>query len=654
MTYPHRPTAAVIALLLAAGAPFAYAQESVVPAVAPAGAAAAAPGAGWTTFNGNLAAQKFSPETQITPANVDRLQQVWDLHTGDVSDGSGKLPESVWSATPLFVNDTVYLGTPFYRIFALEPDTGKVKWTYDSKSTLKALSQPALKNRGVAYWQAAAPAEGQPCEKRIYLGTMEGTLHAVDADTGKLCADFGQGGVLDLNQWNTINPEFPLSILQPPTVYKDTLFIGWAGKDWAASVNPPGSVFAVDARTGKLKWQFYSLPPKSYDRTGTANVWASMSVDEQRGIVYLPISSPSPDFYGGNRKEPLPLATSVTALDAETGEVIWSRQLVHHDIWDYDTNSAPTLVDIEKDGQTIPALVQTSKQGMIYVLNRETGEPVFPLEERPVPASDVPGEVAAPTQPFADTPPPVVDAWPGIFRLADWLSLGYCSRTYAGLRHEGLFTPPSLQGTIAYPPTSGGVEWGGGAVDPVNQIFYVNSSSIAQIFQLVPRDEYQKMTAKRGDQPGYSEQKGVPYGLHLTNFMTSLGIPCWKPPYGFISAYDLKTGERLYKVPFGVTQKWGFYMPQSWGSPTIGAPALTASGLLFIGGSMDARVRALDAATGKALWQAQVQAPAVAMPAVYTYQGREYVVFVAGGNSILKEQVGDQVVAYALPGGKAN
>lgn len=607
-------------------------------------------GAVWDTFNGNLAAQKFAPAEAITPQNAGKLEKAWELHTGDVSDGSGDLPKTVWSATPLFVNDTVYLGTPFYRILALEPDTGAIKWSYDSQSKLEALTQPGLKNRGVAYWQAETPRPNTPCEKRVYIGTMDATLHAVDADTGKRCTDFGDNGVLDVNRWNTTNDRWPLSILQPPTVYGDSLFIGWAGKDWESEKAPPGTVFSVDARTGEMKWTFQAIPAEMRERTGTANVWASMSVDEARGILYLPVSSPSPNYYGGNRLDPVPLATSVTALDTETGEVIWSQQLVHHDIWDYDTNAAPTLLDIKRNGETIPALVQTTKQGFLYVLNRETGEPVFGVEERPVPASDIKGETAAPTQPFPVAPPPTnSDDWPGVYWLADWLSLGYCSDKVEELRYEGRYTPPSERGTLVYPPTSGGIQWGGGAVDPNRQLYYVNSSSLVQIFQLIPRAQYEKEAAGNGAELGYYPQEGSPYGFRLSNFLNPLGMPCWKPPYGTLSAYDMTSGTLVWKKPFGMVQKWGFYMPASWGSPTIGGPALTAGGVLFIGASMDARVRAIDALSGEELWRDDVQAPAVATPAVYTYKGREYVVFVAGGNPIVKPQVGDQVVAYALP-----
>src|SRR6185312_8211006 len=313
----------------------------------------------------------------------------------------GKPPVSYFEATPIFADNTVYIGTSFYRILALAPDTGKAKWVFDPHAVLKALTQPGMKSRGVAYWQAENPTPGQPCQKRVYVGTMTGQLYAVDADSGKPCRDFANNGVLNVNQWNTAKGTWPLSLLQPPTVYKDMLIIGWGGKDWAIGRHAPaGNVFGVDARTGQLKWTFNVLPPEAVKASGTANVWASMSVDPKTGIVYLPVSSPSPNYWGGNRKEKLPFATSVTALDSETGKVIWSRQLVHHDIWDFDNNSAPVLGDIQKDGQTIPALVQSTKQGFLFVLNRATGEPIYPITETPIPKSDIPSELSPPTEPF--------------------------------------------------------------------------------------------------------------------------------------------------------------------------------------------------------------------------------------------------------------
>jgi quinoprotein glucose dehydrogenase len=646
---PLRLTSALI-LCLVLGSVDAWSQgtQESSPSALPAPVAGLTHYNGWYTFNGNLEAQKYSEADQITPENVGQLRKVWEVHTGDMSDGSGKIPLSDWSATPLFVNDTVYVSTPFYRVFAIEPDTGKVKWTYDTHSTLEALTQPDLKSRGVAYWQAASSQPGIPCQKIVYVGTMDAKVHAVDADTGKKCEGFANGGVLDVNQWNKVNAKWPLSVLQPPTVYKDTLFIGWAGKDWFEAEAPPGTVFAVDAQSGRLKWTFDVLPPELAKKTGTSNVWASMSIDREHGILYLPVSSPSPNFYGGDRKENLPLATSVTALDAETGKLLWSRQIVHHDLWDYDTNSAPVLVDIHKDGTTIPALVQSSKMGLFFVLNRLTGEPIYPIEERQVPQSDVPGEHSSPTQPFAATPEPTVpDRFPGISKLADIASFGECSRIFNRLRHEGLYTPPSLQGTLAYPSTAGGVEWGGGAVDPRNGIYVVNSSYVAQIYKLLERKQYEA-EAKNGPKTDYYPQNGAPYGFHLHNFLNFLGMPCWKPPYGTLSSYDLNSGKLLWKKPFGEVQKWGFYMPKSWGSVTIGAPLITKSGLIFIGASMDARVRAIGLKSGDELWQALVDAPAVANPATYIYKGKQYVVFVAGGNAILKPQVSDQVAAFAL------
>ncbi|BAT59553.1 quinoprotein glucose dehydrogenase [Variibacter gotjawalensis] len=619
----------------------------------------------WSHFNGDLKAQKYSPLTQITPENVGKLRAAWRVHTGDKAGPGvgptgvhnrpmpprGKIPATVWSATPIFVNDTLYLGTPFYRIFAIEPDTGRVKWTYDSKSALEALTQPDLKNRGVAYWQSVTADAGQPCQKRVYIGTMDAKLHSVDADTGQTCKDFGKDGVVDINVWNSAKNKWPLSILQPPTVFKDFLFVGWAGKDWEDSEAPAGSLFALDARTGELRWTFEALPKDIAAKTGTSNIWASMSVDEERDILYIPVSSPSPNFYGGNRLAPIPLGTSVTALKIQTGEILWSRQLVHHDLWDFDTNSAATLVDITKDGQTIPALVQTSKQGFIYVLNRLTGEPIYPIDERPVPQSKVDGEVSSPTQPYVAKPQPVVgDQFPGIFWLADVSSGGYCTRTLKTLVNEGRFTPPSLQGSLIYPATIGGVEWGGGAVDPGKQIFVVNNTSAVQIYKLLKRDDYNKATSVGGSETGgYFPMLGAPYGIQLTTFLNPLGMPCWNPPYGSISAYDLKTGERLWNKPFGRVQKWGFYMPESWGTVTIGGPVVTASGLIFIGASMDSRVRALDMKTGNVLWQANVSAPAVSLPAVYQYKSKQYVVFAAGGNSILTPRVSDEIVAFTLP-----
>ena len=637
------------ALLLAASAP-AFADDQP-------GSVASDGSQNWYTFTGQLNAQKYATADQITPDNVGKLGVAWQIHTGDVS--TGKDPNgpkaSDWGATPIFTNDTLYVSTVFDRVLALEPDTGKTKWTFDPHIKLVDPTQGELKNRGLSYWQAASPAAGQACQKIVYISTMDGRIFAMDADTGKPCTGFGQNGVLDINQWNTVNNKWPLSILQPPTVYKNQLFVGWSGQDWTQAVQPPGSLFAIDAQTGKLNWKFDSIPPDLDPKTGTSNIWSSMSVDEKNNLLFIPISSPSPDYYGGDRLAPMPLSTSVTALNPDNGQVVWSYQIVHHDIWDYDTNSAPVLFDLKQaDGSVVPALIQSSKMGFLFVLNRLTGKPIFPIDEKPVPPSDIQGEKASPTQPWPTTPQATVpDQFPGVSWLADALGGGYCSRTMASLRYDGRFTPPSLKGTLAFPATAGGIEWGGGALDPTTNTYVVNSSEVAQIYKLIPRAEYDKINAGESvgqkNSNGYFAQLGAPYGFMLQTFLNPLGMPCWNGPYGTISSYDLNTGKLNWRFPFGEVQKWGFYMPESWGSVTIGSPVITKTGVIFIGASMDSRVRALDLKSGKVLWQSLVEAPAVAEPAVYTYKGKEYVVFAVGGNSILEPKVSDQLIAYALP-----
>ena len=602
----------------------------------------------WDAFGGNQQAQKYSTATQITPENVKNLKRAWSVHTGDVSSGRRS---TTWGATPLFVNNTVYVGTPWYRIVAMEPDTGKTKWTYASGGADGPPENQGLKNRGAAYWAAAMPQSGQPCQKMVYIGTMNGELHGVDADTGKRCPGFGKNGVVDVNAWLTKNAKWKIGLIQPPAVYRDTLILGWAGDDWTHKTENPGTVYGIDARTGALKWTFNAIPAELQDTTGTANVWASISVDPETGLAFLPTSSPSPNYYGGDRKTEMPYATATVAVRAETGEVVWSRQLVHHDIWDVDTNSAPTLLDIKKDGQTIPALIQATKMGFHFVLNRNTGEPVWPIEERPYPASDVPGEVAAKTQPYVPYPEPTIpDATPPVSKFADFVSFGECSRWKARLRDEGRYTPPSIRGSISWPATLGGVEWGGGAVDPTTNTYVVNSNVVPQIYTLVPRADANKLYGDKLRAPGgYAAQQGSAYGFKLENFLNMWGMPCWVPPYGTLSSYDMNTGKLLWKKPFGQVQKWGFYMPESWGSITIGAPVITKSGLIFIGASMDSRVRAIDVKTGNVLWKHIVDSPAVGQPAVYTYKGKQYVVFAVGGNGILTPRLADQVVAFALP-----
>ena len=643
-TTTHRRFTPRLAALLLAAPTTLLAAEPLVPAQAT-----------WDSFHGQLNAQKYSPLTQITDQNVHALKKVWEFHTGDVSDGKGKTPATVWSATPVFANQMLYIGTPFGRVVALDPATGKQKWSFDTKAPLKALTQPVLKSRGVAYWQAENPVAGQACQKIVYMGTVDGKLYALDADAGKPCEGFADRGVLNINPWNTLNAKFPQSILQPPTVVGDRLILGWAGKDWAYQEDSPGTVYAINARTGKQEWTFNAIPESVRARTGTANVWTHMSADKAHGLVYLPVSSPSPNYWGGNRTQPIPLATSTTALDVNTGKVVWSRQWVHHDVWDYDINSAPTLMDITVDGKQIPALIQATKQGFLFVVNRLTGEDVWPIEERPVPQGDgsVKGESLSPTQPFPTKPAPLLDQSkkPKVWALADIVGAGQCSRLWDKLSYSGMYTPPTTkgEGTLTYPDSAGGVQWGGVAFDPVSQTAVVNTSHIVQYVKLYDRETYKKEASGSGNESGFSPQEGAPYGMSLNVAMNWVGMPCWEPPFGELVALDMHTGDVKWRRPIGASQQYGFFMPESWGSPTIGGPAVTAGNVVFIGASMDAKVRAYSLSTGKELWSDQAQAPAVANPSIFEYKGRQYVVFVAGGNTIMKDQVGDQVVAYALP-----
>ena len=617
-------------------------------------AAIAAPsGQTWDTFHGQLSAQKYSPLKQITQSNVKNLTKVWEYFSGDMSPGTPELASTVWSATPIYANETLYLGTPFYRIIALDPESGAEKWVFNTQSNLEAVTQPELKSRGVAYWQSSQPTAGEACQKIVYLGTMDGRIFAVDADAGSPCKSFGDEGVVNVSQWNKINAKYPLSQLQPPTVVGDRLLIGWAGKDWAYAEAPPGAVFALNARTGELEWEFNPIPKDVEARTGTANVWTAMSYDEKLRLLYVPVSSPSPNYWGGNRTEPMPLATSTTALDIDTGRVVWSRQWVHHDLWDYDINSAPTLMDITVNGEQRAALIQGTKMGFLFVVDRRTGEDIWPIEQRPVPPGSVTQEVYSPTQPFPTRPAPLLNQAekPKIWRIADIVGFGQCSRMWDEAEYRGMYTPPTTEGrgALAFPDSAGAVQWGGVAFDPVSQTAIVNFSHIVQLIKLWERKAYDEQRHTHGNETGFSPMTGAPVGLSLTNALNWLGMPCWSPPYGEIAAIDMRTGDIKWRRPMGAVQQWGFYMPENMGSPTIGGPAVTAGGLIFIGASMDAKVRAYSLESGDELWSDIVMAPAVANPAVYEHKGRQYVAFVAGGNSILKPQVGDQIAVYALP-----
>ena len=568
----------------------------------------------------------------------------------------GTPPPTVWSATPLFVNDTLYVGTPFYRILALEPDTGAVKWTYDSHAVLEALTQPDLKNRGVAYWAAAEPAAGQPCQKRIYLGTMDAKLHAVDADTGQPCADFGQGGVLDFNAFNTTDARWPLSLLQPPTVFGDTLFVGWAGKDWAEAVDSPGSVYALDARTGAVKWTFETLPPELRGKTGTANVWASMSVDPERHLLYIPVSSPSPNFFQG----------AVPARPAPRHLRHRARHR-HRRAWSGAASSSTTTSGTSTPTPRRRSSTSRRTAGPSRRWSRprsrasstsSTARPAsrsIPIEERPVPQTDVPGEISSPTQPFVDRPARVIpDRWPGVSKLADFVSGGWCTARGREAPRRRLLHPAEPQGHPRLPRHRRRHRMGRRRGRPVERHLRRQLLERGADLQAHPPRRLRRRRRPAAARPAASRRRPArPTASSSAPSSTRSACPAGTRPTASMAAYDLKTGDRLWNVPFGQVQKFGFYMPEAWGSLTIGGPVITASGLVFAGASMDSRVRALDLETGEGALEGPRRRPRRRAAGGLRLQGPPVRRLRRRRQLDPLPRVSDQVIAFALPAADA-
>ena len=437
----------------------------------------------------------------------------------------------------------------------------------------------------------------------------------------------------------------------PPAVLGDALIVGSAIDDMTRARTPGAEVRAFDARTGALRWQFDPSPARDGARlSGGGNVWAPIAVDAASGLVFLPTAGPSASYWGGERPGEDLFASSVVALDGATGRPVWRFQTTHHDIWDYDVAAQPTLATVRRDGSDAPVAIVPTKMGFVFVLDRATGRPVFPVTERPVPASDVPGENASPTQPIPAAPPPLVpqrltadDAWGLTF--VDRL---LCRRKIAPLRSEGLYTPPSLRGSIIYPFAGGGVNWGGGAFDPDAGLYIVNSMSVAHVVRLIPRADY---AAARTAEPKAEIGRGfgTPYAAERTVLLSPLSIPCNAPPWGTLAAVDLSAGTIRWQVPLG-----SMVMGLIRGSPNLGGPIVTASGLVFIAAATDDKLRAFNAATGKELWQAPLPAGGQATPMTYVAGGRQFVVIAAGGNYRMGTRFGDAVVAFALPTAAAN
>ena len=624
--------------------------------------AQSSPEQGWAYYGHDAGGTRYSPLTQINRQNVTQLKVAWVFHTGDISDGSGGKKRSGLETTPILVDGTLYLTTGFNRVFAVDAETGKQRWVYDPMIELAGNYGDGLINRGVAAWLDPSRAKGKPCQRRIFEATLDARLIALDGATGEPCMDFGNRGQISLRDVARYIPG-QYHMTSPPAVIDDIVIVGSAIDDNSRVDMPSGVVRAFDARTGALRWKWEPLPPNESPspaangkvwRTGAGNAWIAMVVDPDRDLVFVPTGSASPDYYGGLRPGDNKWANSVVALRAKSGELAWGFQLVHHDLWDYDTASPPLLATLQHDGKTVPVVIQGNKTGFLYVLNRDTGLPVFPVEERAVPQSDVPGEVTSPTQPFPLAPPALVpqklsadDAW-GITPE----DREFCRERLKALRNDGLFTPPSVQGSLSVPGNVGGMNWSGYAYDPQHSLLVVNTNNLPAKMRVVPADKYWDEVDKSPEDGDYTQQSGGPYGIFRTFlFGTAHHLPCAPPPWGTLSAVDMTTGAIRWQVPLGSMAPGVPVVPQ--GAPSLGGPIVTAGGLVFIAGTViDTAIRAFDVETGKEVWEAQLPTSGAATPMTYQTHsgGKQFLVIAAGGHpKVTEEKQTDEIVAFTLP-----
>ena len=609
----------------------------------------ATPALGWEYWGGDAGGQRFSKLDQITPANVGNLVRAWAYRTGDLGS---RPPEAMkrtkFEATPLFVEDSLVLCSPFNEVIALDPGTGAQKWRYDPKISTAQRPANRYNCRGVAHWVDDRAVDATACRSRIFMGTNDARLIALDAKSGTPCADFGENGELKIDIGKDLLWPGEFQITSAPVVTRGVVVVGSSISDNVRVEAPLGTVRAFDARSGKPRWSFDPLIHDGID-AGHANVWAPMSADEERGLLFLPTTSPSPDFWGGKRPGNNEHANSVVALKSETGELAWSFQTVHHDVWDFDLPAQPTLARIDTGDGMRDVVIQPTKQGFVFVLDRDTGKPVWPVEERAVPQGGAEGEKLSPTQPFPTHVPALL---PQQFSANDILEFPpvigdpSCKEKLAGLRNDGLYTPPSTRGTLIFPMTGGGVNWGGVAFDPVHQILYANTSYAVHIVKLMPSSE----AAGYNPPPGhdFGRQRGAPFAMTRVLAMSKLGLLCNKPPWGAMVAVDLKAGKILWRSTVGTTEDLApLGLAFHWGTPLVNGVAITAGGLVFTG-AMDAYLRAYDAKSGEELWQGRLPVPGVANPMTYLWKGEQYVAIAAGGHSEAGTSIGDSVIAFRL------
>lgn len=621
--------------------------------------------ADWPTADG-VGGAHFSPLSDIGPENVADLEVAWSYRTGDwATHGEGRAG-TAFESTPLMVDGSVFVITPESRVVALDAETGEERWTFDAELDLSDEHHKMVTSRGLSHWRDPDREPGAECATRIVFASFDARLFTLDAGTGAPCPEFADGGAVDLGEGiaRIEGRRHMFKNTAPPAIIDDLVVVGSMIYDSQHADAPSGRVRGFDIRTGELRWSWEPLvsvtAAASTDPTsvGAANTWATITPDPDNGLLFVPTSSPSPDHYGGRRPGDNAYANSLVALRAATGEVVWHFQIVHHDLWDYDLPSPPALVEIRRDGVDVPAVIQTTKMGYVFVFHRLTGEPLFPVEERPVPASDVPGELVSPTQPVPTAPAPLTPQRldpDSVWGLTPW-DRKACRDQLLSLRNEGVFTPPSVQGTVAYPGFIGGMEWGGIGFDPESDVLVTNTNRLAMVSRLIPREVADTMSPPgEGARYSITAQEGTPYAVWRGPLLSPLGIPCSPPPWGMLHAVDMRTGRILWERPFGTIQDiTKVPTPSAWGSPNLGGPLVTG-GVVFIGATMDRRFRAFDLATGELLWQVRLPASAQSSPLTYRTRpgGRQLVVVAAGGHDGMGSSLGDHVIAYALPQGPA-
>ncbi len=588
----------------------------------------------WPAWGREPSGGRYSPLKQVNKQNVARLERAWTYRTGDL--GKQEPAKWVFECTPLVAEGKLFLITPLSRAVALDPVTGKGIWSFDSHLDLKATGG-LLSSRGVAYWKSGD-------QGRVFLPAQDGRIFSLDAKSGEPDPVFGQAGVVDLKERFGVGRE--LHLTSPPSIYGDLLIQGCSMPDGPVKI-PHVPVIALNIRTGETVWKFNTVPQEgesgretwegdSWRNRGGANVWSVMSVDPARGMVFLPATSPTFDFYGADRRGDDLFANSVIALDAKTGKRLWHYQTVHHDLWDYDLPAQPVLVDLKLGGKKIPAVAQVGKTGFVYLLNRITGEPIFPIEERPVPPSDVPGEFASPTQPFPTKPPAFTTQGLTEDRLSnlDAATREFVLEEFRHYRSEGIFTPPSIRGSVNFPGFHGGANWSAAAFDPTTGRLYVNSTEMACLQTLFETPGGNFKYANRG----------------YVRLRDQNGYPANAPPWGQLSAIDLNMGEIVWQKPLGEFDELTRRGIPPTGQENFGGPTVTAGGLVFIASTMDAKLRAYDKDSGKILLSAPLDSAGYAAPITYLgADGRQYVVICAGGGGKLNTPKGDAVVAFALP-----